>query len=66
MLIKGEFRPDLNSYILSTTGLTYLSHSMFDLKRFRCLKEYGKKICTELSKFFADFPTEILKEKYAK
>ena len=66
MLVKGEFRPDLNSYILSTIRLTYLSHLMFDLKRFRCLKEYEKKICTELSNFFADFPTEILKEKYAK
>ena len=66
MMIKGEFGPDLNSYKLNTTCLTHLSHLIFDLKRFRCLKECEKKICTELSNFFADFPTEILKEKYAK
>ena len=66
MLIKREFGPDLNSYKLNETRLTHLSHSIFDLKRFRCLKEYEKKICTEMSKFFADFPTEILKEKSAK
>ena len=66
MLIKGEFGPDLNSYKLNETRLTHLSHSIFDLKRFRCLKEYEKKICTEMSTFFADFPTEILKEKSAK
>ena len=66
MMIKGEFGPDLNSYKLNTTCLTYLSHSIFDFKRFRCLKECEKKICTELSNFFADFPTGILKEKYAK
>ena len=66
VLIKGEFGPDLNSYKLNETCLTHLSHSIFDLKRFRCLKEYEKKICTEMWKFFADFPTEILKEKSAK
>ena len=66
MMIKGEFGPDLNSYKLNTTCLTYLSHSIFYFKRFRCLKECEKKICTELSNFFADFPAEILKEKYAK
>ena len=38
MLVKGEFRPDLNSYILSTTALTHLSHLMFDLKQFRYQK----------------------------
>ena len=48
MLIKGEFGPDLNSYKLNETCLTHLSHSIFDLKRFRCLKEYEKKICTEM------------------
>ena len=48
MLIKGEFGPDLNSYKLNETRLTHLSHSIFDLKRFRCLKEYEKKICTEM------------------
>ena len=59
MLIKGEFGPDLNSYKLNETRLTHLSHSIFDLKRFRCLKEYEKKICTEMSKNFADFSTEF-------
>ena len=54
MLIKGEFGPDLNSYKLNETCLTHLSHSIFDLKRFRCLKEYEKKICGKMSKFFAD------------
>ena len=66
MMIKGEFGPDLNSYKLNTTCLTHLSHSILDLKRFRCLKKYEKKICTELSNSFADFPTEVLKENYAK
>ena len=66
MLIKGKYCLDLNSYKLNETCLTHLSHSIFDLKRFRCLKKYEKKICTEMSNFFADFPTEILKEKSAK
>ena len=59
MLIKREFGPDLNSYKLNKACLTHLSHSIFDLKRFRCLKEYEKKICTEMSTFFADFSTEF-------
>ena len=61
MLIKREFRPDINSYKLNKACLTHLSHSIFDLKRFRCFKEYEKKICTEMSTFFADFSTEFAK-----
>ena len=59
MLIKREFGPDLNSYKLNKACLTHLSHSIFDLKRFRYLKEYEMKICTEMSTFFADFSTEF-------
>jgi len=55
MLIKGEFGPNLNSYILSTTCFTHLSHSMFALKRFRHLKKYQKKILWYYPNYVAGF-----------
>ena len=65
MLIKREFGPDLNSCKLNKASLTHFSHSIFHLKRFRCLKEYEKKICTEMSTFFADFSSEFADSEFA-